>query len=305
MKRQEIKYLLTGFSIGGLISIIFFTTLAFIPPAAVAQQSSPPPLFTAANTQAPPSPLPFTSSPLSTGVTATYTYTPTMSAIPEEQIPSATPTLSSAELLLATGELTLAGPLSREQQLSIYNAAITFIAPSNAEAKRMSVEINQLQFSDPSTTCGPLSLAILQRAGILGPEIVPHDFFLINPDLGKDRLTIKSILPPDQWNNTRHKVKINKEDWGANPLYPGDFLYIYAGSQGNFEHMLVVSRVDVLGRRYAVTNYNAGQGFIIDEVLLYDPADPNVGMFAEWMRRPFQETGSTGYGGYELWRLKQ
>jgi hypothetical protein len=66
---------------------------------------------------------------------------------------------------------------------------------------------------------------------------------------------------------------------------PGDFVYIYSGTQGNFEHMLVVNRVDYQGRAYSVTNYNTEKGFIIDEVLLYDPNDPTVGIFEQWAKR--------------------
>jgi hypothetical protein len=169
----------------------------------------------------------------------------------------------------------------------------------------MSVQINQLRFSDPSTTCGPLSIAILQKAGLMDEERVPHDLFLINPDLGKDRLVIESFFPEEKYSDTRHKVRIDREDWLANPLLPGDFLYLYAGTGGNFEHMLVVTRVDSSGRAYSVTNYNTEEGFIITEALLYDPADPNAGLFAQWTERQFAKLGATGFAGYEVWRLKE
>ena len=58
------------------------------------------------------------------------------------------------------------------------------------------------------------------------------------------------------------------------------------------------------GRVYAVTNHLTSNGFIISEVLLYDPNDPNAGMFPAWTARPNAETGSTGFAGYELWRLR-
>lgn len=169
----------------------------------------------------------------------------------------------------------------------------------------MSVLINNARFSDPNTTCGPLSIAILQKAGILGADLVPHSFFLINPDLGKDRETIKNTFPSEQFTDTRYKVKINKFDWAANPLAPGDFLYIYSGTGGNFEHMLVVNRVDSQGRAYSVTNYNTEQGFVINEALLYDPSDPSAGLFSTWTEKQFAKLGSTGFAGFEVWRLKE
>ena len=69
--------------------------------------------------------------------------------------------------------------------------------------------------------------------------------------------------------------------------------------------MLVVNRVDSQGRAYSVTNYNTEQGFIIDEALLYDPADSNAGLFSQWTEKQFQKLGSTGYAGFEVWRLKE
>jgi hypothetical protein len=150
-----------------------------------------------------------------------------------------------------------------------------------------------------------LSIAILQKAGILSADLVPHDFFLINPDLGKDRITIKKVFSPEKYSDTRYKVRIDQFDWNANPLMPGDFVYIYSGTGGNFEHMLVVNRVDSQGRAYAVTNYDTEQGFVIDEALLYDPTDSNAGLFSRWTEKQFQKLGSTGYAGFEVWRLKE
>jgi hypothetical protein len=69
--------------------------------------------------------------------------------------------------------------------------------------------------------------------------------------------------------------------------------------------MLVVTRVDSQGRAYSVTNYNTEQGFVINEALLYDPADSNAGLFSQWTEKQFQKLGSTGYAGFEVWRLKE
>lgn len=219
--------------------------------------------------------------------------------------PIITPTLSIGELLNSSGELAILGPLTREQQLNIYNASFTFIAPTYEESKKMSVAINELRFSDPSTTCGPLSLAILKKAGIVDANVIPHDFFLLDPDLGKDRQLLHTILTKDRFTNTRFRTRLDRFDWINNPLMPGDFLYIYAGNDGNFDHMLVVNRVDSQGRAYSVTNYNTEQGFVINEVMLYDPNDPTVGIFDQWTKKPKQILGSTGYSGFEVWRLKQ
>jgi hypothetical protein len=42
--------------------------------------------------------------------------------------------------------------------------------------------------------------------------------------------------------------------------------------------MLVVNRVDSQKRAYAVTNYSTLKGFVITEILLYDPNDKSTGM---------------------------
>jgi hypothetical protein len=68
--------------------------------------------------------------------------------------------------------------------------------------------------------------------------------------------------------------------------------------------MLVVNRVDGLGRAYAVTNFGTTDGYIIDEVMLYDPTDPDAGMFRVWTEKQNALLGSTGFGGFEVWRLR-
>ena len=204
--------------------------------------------------------------------------------------------------MITTGQLAIAGPLSPAQQTLLYTSSLKYIAPAPKEALRISTEINGVRVY-PDTTCGPLSIAILKDAGLVSADFNPHDFWLINPDLGKDRSVMKRAFPEDYFEDIRYKVRLDKFDFKTTPLVPGDFLYIYSGTEGNFEHMLVVNRIDAMGRAYSVTNYGTPEGFIINEVLLYDPNDPTAGMFQTWTARPKQKLGSTGYAGFELWRL--
>jgi len=139
---------------------------------------------------------------------------------------------------------------------------------------------------------------------LVSAEIIPHDYWLLNPDVPENRRLLDDVFPLDRYDDTRIKVKLQKVDWVATPLEPGDFVYIYAGTGGNFEHMLVVTRVDSQGRAYSVTNVYSPTGFIIDETLLYDPLDSSVGIFHQWTALQWQLSGSTGFAGYELWRLK-
>ena len=304
MRPTDLKYLGYGFGIGALVASVFLVGYFFAPQFNVSGGNS---LFGVQSTPSPLATIIIQSTPTATSTaiaTATLTATPTNTFTPTPR-PSPTATLTTTEMMIADGKLAITGPLTREQQIKLYEASLFFIAPTYEQSKQMSVLINNARFSDPNTTCGPLSVAILQKAGILGADLVPHSFFLINPDLGKDREIIKKTFPLEQFTDTRYKVKINKFDWGANPLAPGDFLYIYSGTGGNFEHMLVVNRVDSQGRAYSVTNYNTEQGFVINEALLYDPSDPSAGLFSKWTERQFAELGSTGFAGFEVWRLKE
>jgi hypothetical protein len=304
MRSTDLKYLGYGLGIGALFASLFFAVYFFPPQFSAFGGNS---LFGIKNT---PSPVPtLTSQATPTAIASstsapTLTFTPTFTPSPTATF-TVTATLTQSEMLIANGEIAIIGPLTREQQIKLYDASLLFVAPTYEQSKRMSVLINKARFSDPSTTCGPLSLAILQKAGLLSEDLVPHDFFLINPDLGKDRITIESVFPKEKYSDTRYKVRIDQADWTANPLMPGDFVYIYSGTGGNFEHMLVVNRVDSQGRAYAVNNYNTERGFIINEAMLYDPADANAGLFSQWTEKQFQKLGSTGYAGFEVWRLKE
>jgi hypothetical protein len=307
MQSKDLKYLGYGFGIGAALASLFFAVFFFTPQFNALSSGS---LFGVPISPTPVALLTLTPTFTVTSVptiTATATITPTASATFTPTLtPSPTATLTEAEMMVANGELFITGPLTKEQQIKLYETSLSFFAPTLALSKQMSVMVNQLRFSDPSTTCGPLSIAILQKAGLLSEDLlVPHDFFLINPDVKKDRTILGTAFPPEKYTDTRRKVRIDQEDWLANPLMPGDFVYLYAGTGGNFEHMLIVTRVDSQGRAYSMTNYNTEQGFVIEEALLYDPADANAGMFSLWTEKQFAKLGSTGYAGYEVWRLKE
>lgn len=304
MRSRDLKYLGYGFGIGALLAGIFFAGWFFVPQFNAAGGGSPTDVQSVP-TQVVISPAPLTSTPVSTPTIIASESTTSADSTPAPP-PSPTATLTASEMMIASGEIVITGPLTKQEQIGLYEASLFFIAPTFSESRKMSGLVNQLRFSDPSTTCGPLSIAILQKAGILSEFLVPHDFFLINPDLGKDRAVIESAFPAEYFTDTRYKVRIDQADWQANPLLPGDFVYIYSGTGGNFEHMLVVTRVDSEGRAYSVTNYNTEErGFIIDEALLYDPSDPNAGLFPQWTEKQFAKLGSTGFAGYEVWRLKE
>ena len=207
--------------------------------------------------------------------------------------------------MIENGELLITGPLTLEQQVKLYETSIQFIARTTGESKQVGEEINGIGYGSPTLICGPLALAILQGSNLVADQaVVPHDFWLLNPYIPKDRTLINQVFPADKYEDTRFKTPLNKFDWSAYPLQPGDFIYIDRGTGGNFDHMLVVSRVDSQMRAYAVTNFGTRDGYLIDEVMLYDPNDSNAGIFHTWTEKQFAELGSTGFGGFELWRLR-
>jgi hypothetical protein len=164
--------------------------------------------------------------------------------------------------------------------------------------------INGAGYGSPSLICGPLSAAILRDTGLIDADVPVHDFWLLNPKIAADRTFLDSVFPAARFEHQVNKNPLNRIDWTAAPLLPGDFLYIEEGTGGNFDHMLVVNRVDAQGRAFAVTNFQTATGFKILEALLYDPTGAEAGLFDRWTEKPNALTGSTGFGGYELWRIR-
>ena len=285
-----IKYLSLGLAIGVFIAALLISGI-FATPAVIAIAGT-----AAASTS--------TAAPFATEApTATFTVSPT-AAPTITPTPTFTATPTAIEQMIRSGQLLLTGHLSAQQQIILYQTSLHFIAPTTKESIVVGERINGKGYGHPSLICGPLSIAILREAGLLSADAAPYDFWLLNPDLGEDRLLIEKTFPSDRYDNTRFTIPLNQFDWRTYPLQPGDFLYIYHGPGGNFDHMLVVSRVDSRGRAYAVTNYDTPSGFIINEVMLYDPNDPNAGLFHTWTEIQYAALGSTGFGGFEVWRLR-
>jgi hypothetical protein len=198
------------------------------------------------------------------------------------------------------------GPLDGDAQVQLYKVSLSFVAASPPEALQLAKKLNFVgRDGHPSNMCGPLSIAILRAAGLLPADTDSNPFWLLNPRLEMAQSLLARTFPATRFEHFSSDVPLNKLDWHVTPLQPADFLYLYAGPRGSFEHMLVVNRVDAGGRAFAVTNHNTANGFVVDEVLLYDPADPSAGIFATWTSSPMDKFGGTGSGGVELWRLRE
>ncbi|MBV6395660.1 MAG: hypothetical protein HFACDABA_01238 [Anaerolineales bacterium] len=306
---RDIKYLFIGLVMGGalffLLVAIFFLAAPGDIPAELRPALLDTPTFTARPVFIASQEIPSATPTLRVESTATFTQPPT--PVPftptETSSPTVTATLSPGAILLLRGDLVIRGPRTEAELIRLYETSLAFTAGTFSDARRLGERINGKGYGSPTLICGPLSISILSEAGLVRGGLVPYNFWLLNPDDAPGRAALATAFPSAQYGNMRIRTRIDQINWNASPLLPGDFVYIYAGNGGNFEHMLVVNRVDSAGRAYSVTNYNAGDGFVILEVMLYDPSDPNIGMFHEWTKKQWQATGSTGYDGLEVWRL--
>jgi hypothetical protein len=256
---------------------------------------------------APPATVPATGSPVQAPpAAATFTPIPTLDGPANLEFTAgseSTSTVDSAVATIAAGGLQYSGPLSHAQQVALFRASVGFERTTVAESIQESKAINGAGYGDPSNVCGPLAIAILRAAQLVPPQTVPHDFWPLDPRTPTDKEKLAQVFPTDGYDHLAVSTAINAVDWTATPLEPGDFVFIWHGSGGNFDHMLVVNRVDPQQRAYAVTNFGTTAGYIIAETMLYDPADPSAGIFHEWTKEKNAILGSTGFGGYEIWRL--
>lgn len=195
--------------------------------------------------------------------------------------------------------------LTAEQQRRLMTAARKFIAPDIDAARQMAVDIDFVEgpFEDASTMCGPLSIAILKEAGLLGAWVKPHDFWLVDP---KNSLQpLQDTFPESLYKWKTYETPLKEFDFSREPLQAGDFMYLHAAPGDTFEHVLVVNRLDSMGRAYSVTNLFITTGTIIEERMLYDPQQPGVGQFTDWGNRQLKNRfGNTGKAGFRIWRVK-
>jgi len=195
--------------------------------------------------------------------------------------------------------------LSQEQKDRLQIASRHFIALEEEKANQVALEIDFIEgFNEhASTMCGPLSVSILQRAELLGAWVEPRDFWLLNPR--EDLRSAANAFPQDLYDWHHIESPISSFDFEHFPLQAGDLLYLHAGPSDTFEHILVVNRVDKMGRAYSVTNLFTESGTVINERMLYDPSKPGEGQFHDWADRKYRgSTGITGSGGFRIWRVK-
>jgi len=242
--------------------------------------------------------------------THTPTTVPTATATPA---PTSMPTLiPSPTPIPPTPTLTL----RQRREANLYQASLHYLANTAEEADLVAREINFA--SDPhesaDNACGPLTVAILRDGGYLPQDANPHDMWLLCPreEIPECHGLVtldQKFFPQSEYDYIRVEESIGTYDWEKNPLQPGDWLYLFVrkgiSKYDGFDHMLVVTRVDDRGRAYSVTNINKGDGFVIQEEMLYDPRRPSLGLFADLTNDKLRkELGMTGTAGFLLIRAK-
>lgn len=250
---------------------------------------------------------------------------PTASLVPATQTPSSTPTATAtpaptntrtprptATPVPPTATLTL----GQQREALLYEASLHYLADTAEKADLIAREIDFAfgPHESADNACGPLTVAILRDGGYLPEDANPHEMWLLCPreDIpechGLDILD-KYFFPRSDYDYIHVEESVGSYDWADNPLQPGDWLYLFVrkgvSKYDGFDHMLVVTRVDDRGRAYSVTNINKGEGFVIDEEMLYNPRRPGQGLFAELTNDQLRkELGMTGTAGFLLIRAK-
>jgi hypothetical protein len=169
-----------------------------------------------------------------------------------------------------------------------------------------------------SNMCGPLSAVQLDKAGLLPiqawpPNYLKEAFWLASPPInGRPWM----YFSQNQYSLQHVTTRIDKYDFEAHPLCPGDFIYTFTNSYyGGDEHMLVVSEVDAKGRAWTVTNTMVINKithkrertalnlplFNIEKVMLYDPGSMTTGAFRKDWVTDF-ENYYTGLAGFDILR---
>jgi len=231
--------------------------------------------------------------------------TPTLTLVPADTL-TPFPALTQAPTLTPTPTPTRApnsDVYTVRQKTSLYEVSLKYLASSDDDAVKVAQRLKFVKGADVSNMCGPLAIAMLRDADLLPATVDIHDFWLLNPRQPAAREVLARVFPTPEYVDYPIDQATNKFDFAKFPLKAGDFVYIYAGKHGSFEHMLTVTRVDGIGRAYTVTNLHSDSfHFAIREVVLYDPTQPGVGQFYDWTNVQDYQLGLTGYGGFEIWR---
>ncbi len=189
------------------------------------------------------------------------------------------------------------------------------ISESAQETTNNIAEHIGLKQQDGSIICGPLSAYLMQENGFLSEDLPAVKWLQMNDyskEWGVSTLwMLEKYLPVEKYEWFETTESVSDFDFSSEPLEVGDLLYLKGYSVA---HWVTVTRVDDQGRAFAVTNVQAGyldesnktdQTWLIQEVMLYDPQNPDDGQFDRWTsKNDYDGLHHIGEGGFRLWRLK-
>lgn len=234
------------------------------------------------------------------------TQTPTPNTLP----PTLTPTRLPDPVVQPTPTAVPTPSVEMQFRQALIQASRNYLADTSEAADLVAQRIgyNGGKSESASLMCGPLTIAILRDAHLLPASTSLHESWLLCAREDRDDCqgitTLERLyFPPQEYTYTRVHQNIRDYDFNANPLEPGDWLYLFVSNNG-FDHMTLVTRVDENGAAYTVTNLDRGSGFKIVETLLYDPAQPGQGLIYELTDPARKQLGMSGNGGFLLVRRK-
>lgn len=132
--------------------------------------------------------------------------------------------------------------------------------------------------------------------------VIPKEMWLGSPEL--DFYKYDLAFPKSCYETFHIKQSIKEIDFenieGLKSLLPGDFVYLYGGSNS---HFLAISKRDLDGKVYSVTNIpsEVSGEFIIRELMLWDPKN-KVGYIRNFAFGIGQDKATSGLGGVVVWR---
>ena len=246
----------------------------------------------------------------STALDETATSLPTKTQVVQNESTELPPTATPEITPTPTPTATVPPEVDWEGELreALHQASLRFIADTPEEADNIARGIGFVDgvSESASNSCGPLSIAILMEAGLLPASTSLHDIWLLNlrDESYLTNTLYRNYFPPQEYDYFWHTESIRDYDFAADPLLPGDWMFLFTAGNG-FDHMLVVTRVDKNGSPYTVTNIDRGEGFTISEEKLYDTMVKDEGLLYEltdWETRV--KLGLTGRGGFLVVRRR-